>query len=149
MAANPTHGPVHKVEAWLWRRGFHHPHIRAIALVEIVFAVVTLLLGAVLWGVSAWPLTFALGTSIFAWNFYGLARFMLRQTLTAYSTALFMALLLRFSGRLMLTALCLYVALIVYHASVIALVCGLVAGMTVALVTYALTGLAGHNRKEA
>lgn len=141
--------PFHGIDAWLWRRGFHHPHIRAIALAEIVLALVTLLLGVLLWFISPWPLTFAVGASIFAWNFYGLAGFMLRQTLTAYSTALFMALLLRFSGRLMLTALCLYVALIMYKASVIAVVCGLVAGMTVALVTYALTGLAGHNRKEA
>lgn len=140
---------VHSLEAWLWRRGFHHPHIRAIATAEILLSAITLLAGAAALTLSWWPLTFALGVTIFAWNFYGLARFVLRQTLTAYSSALLVVLLMRFSGRLLLTAVVLYVALIVYNAPVIALVCGLVAGMTVALVTYALTGLAGHNRKEA
>lgn len=140
---------AHGVETWLWRQGFHHPHIRAIAQAEILLSVVALLAGLAAVFVSIWPLTFALGLLVFTWNFYGLARFILRQTLTAYSSALLVVLLMRFSGRLLLTAVVLYVALIVYNAPVIALVCGLVAGMTVALVTYALTGLAGHNRKEA
>lgn len=140
---------VHSLDAWLWRRGFHLPHIRAIAVAEILLTAITLLVGAAAAVVSYWPLTFALGVFIFTWNFYGLARFILQQTLTAYSSGLLVLLLLRFSGRLLLTAVVLYVALIVYNAPVIALVCGLVAAMTAALVTYALTGLAGHNRKEA
>lgn len=139
----------HAVDAWLWRHGFHHPHIRAIALAEILGSALALLLGFAAFTTTWWPMTFAIGLLVFAWNFCGLAHFMLRQTLTAYSSALFVSLLLRFSGRLLLTAVVLYVVLIVHHAPVIALVCGLVAGMTVALVTYALTGLAGHNRKEA
>ncbi|MEG2171781.1 MAG: hypothetical protein RRY29_00815 [Desulfovibrionaceae bacterium] len=140
---------VHAFDAWLWRRGFHHPHIRAIALAEVLLALLALFAGLAFFPFSFWPLTFAVGLVVFAWNFYGSARFLLRQTLTAYSSGLLMVLLIRFSGRLLLTAVVLYVALIVYNAPVIALVCGLVAGMTVALVTYALTGLAGHNRKEA
>lgn len=140
---------VHSLDSWLWHRGLHHPPIRAIALAECCLSALTLMAGLAAIAFSIWPATFALGVLVFACNFYGLARFMLRQTLTAYSSGLLMLLLLRFGGRLLLTAVVLYVALIVYHAPVVALVCGLVAGMTVALVTYALTGLAGNNRKEA
>lgn len=88
---------------------------------------------------------FGAGAAIFAWSFCGLAHYLLRARLTAYSTALLTGLLLRSGGRLLLTAVMLYVALIICSAPAAALLGGVIAGSVVALGTYALVGFAGHN----
>lgn len=136
---------VHTIDAWLWRRGFHHPEVRAVARAEMLFAGSTLAVGAGVFAWTQWPVWFGAGAAVFAWSFCGLAHYLLRARLTAYSTALLLGLLLRSGGRLLLTAVMLYVALIICSAPAAALFGGVIAGSVVALGTYALVGFAGHN----
>ena len=62
-----------------------------------------------------------------------------------YSSGLLLGVLLRSGFRLLLTAVLLYVSLIVCNAPAFALVCGVAANVAVALGTYALVGFVGHN----
>lgn len=138
-------GMVHSIDAWLWRLGMHNPQIRAVVRTQLLFVGITLLGGGLLAPLTHWPLWFAVGAAIFANVFWGLARHFLRVTLTAYSSGLLLGLLLRSGLRLLITAGILYVALIVCAAPAAAVVCGMTAGTAVALGTYALGSLAGHN----
>lgn len=141
----PMHSLLHPLDAWLWRAGIHHPEVRAIVRALVVLSAVSLVCGAVLSPVSLWPLWFALGCVIFLNVFWGMARHLLRVTLTAYSFGLLAGVLLRSGGRLLFTAAVLYVALIVCSAPAVPLVCGLVAGTATALGTYAFASQARQN----
>lgn len=136
---------LHGIEKWLWRSGMHNPRVRAVVCVQIAFALGLLALGAALAPLTRWPLWFAVGALIFANVFWGLARHLLRVTLTAYSSGLLLGLLLRAGARLLFTGAVLYAALILCSAPAVALVGGVAAGVAVALGTYALTPEAGLN----
>lgn len=144
------HALMHAVDAWLWRSGIHHPEVRAILRSLTGLSGMALICGALLSPLSLWPLWFALGSVVFFNVFWGMARHLLRVTLTAYSFGLLAGVLVRSAGRLLFTAAVLYVALIVCSAPAVPLVCGLIAATAVALGTYALAGAragqAGHNK---
>lgn len=140
---------IHSVEAWLWRRGFENAMVRNIAKVELLLSALFLLVGLAFSVLNLWFFYFSIGFVVFAWNFCCMAHFILRQTLTAYSSAVFINMLLRFGGRLLVTAVVLYIALIEYSAPASAIVSGLTVGVVVVLLTFAFCGFSGHNRKEA
>lgn len=134
------------VDAWLWRSGMHNPMIRAMVRAQLLFAGAALLGGGAAVAFSPWPLWFAVGVAIFANVFWGLARHLSPVAFAAYSSGLLLGVLLRFGIRLACVAGVLYVALALCNASAAALVCGVTAGMAVALGTFALVALAGHNQ---
>ncbi len=136
---------VHALDAWLWRRGIQHPHIRFVVRTELLCAGVALLFGAAAWWVTPWPFWFAVGFALIAQIFWGLARFFLRTSLLEYTAALLMMALLRATARLLLTGVVLYMALVWCRAPAMALLGGLVAGTGVALGSYGLAGRTGHN----
>lgn len=138
------HGIVQRIDAWLWRWGIHHLEVRAILRVLVVLCAVTLFCGALASPFSLWPLWFAVGCIIFLNVFWGMARHLLRVTLTAYNFGLLAGVLLRSSGRMLFTAALLYVALIVCNAPAVPLVCGLIVATAAALATYALASQAGR-----
>lgn len=142
---NPLLSVVQGIDAWLWRSGIHHPQVRAILRALVLLSGVALICGALASPFFVWPLWFALGSVVFLNVFWGMARHLLRVTLTAYSFPLLLSVLVRSGGRLLLTAAVLYVALIVCSAPAVPLVCGLIAATAVALGTYALATSAGHN----
>ena len=130
-------GVIHHIDAWLWRAGMHHPQVRAILRSLAVLALTSLLCGGLFAPFTLWPLWFGVGCVIFFNVFWGMARHLLRVTLTAYSFGLLAGVLLRSGGRLLFTAALLYVVLIVCSAPAVPLVCGLVVSTATALGTYA------------
>ncbi len=137
---------VHFIEAWLWRRGFSIQPIRLIMHNLLVLTVLSAFLGICALPVTQGPITFAVGSLVFANVFWGIARHILGLTLTAYSMGLLLFMLLGTAFRLLVTAIVLYVVLVVYNASAIALVGGLIVSLAVALGTFALITFAGHKQ---
>ncbi len=137
---------AHSLETWLWRRGFHLPAIRLIMRNILLFLAALLLLGLMSLPFSGKPLTFAVGALIFANVFWGIARHILGIRLAAYGMALLVSMLLQTTLRLVITAVILYVVLVVYNASAIALVGGIIISLAVALGTYARANALGHKQ---
>ena len=94
--------------------------------------------GAALYALTPWILWFGVGLSVMALTFFSLAQFFLRRELGAYSTGLFLSVLVRWGLRLLLIACVLYVALVHCGAPVSAILAGLVTASILALVTYAI-----------
>jgi hypothetical protein len=136
---------VHALDACLWRRGVQHPQIRLVVRNVIVAALAGLLAGAACFYWTPAVFWFGVGLALLAQVFWGLAHFFLRTNLLEYTTALLMVALLRATGRLLLTGVVLYVALVWCRAPVWALLGGLVANTAVALGSYGLAGRTGHN----
>ncbi len=128
---------VHPLDAWLWRRGFQNPLVRQMLKSQIIFVLLAAVLGCVALPWTAHGLTFALGVIIFAHIFWGISGQVLGFSLTTYSRGLLFLLLIRSALRLVITAVVLYVAFVVFNASAIVLVCGVIASMALALGTFA------------
>ncbi|MBQ7618121.1 MAG: hypothetical protein IJS50_04530 [Desulfovibrio sp.] len=129
--------PVFFLEKWLWRQGLSHPTVLPIVRNELFGAILSLGLGLLLFYYTAWLFWFGFGFAILALTFYSLARFFLRLKIGQFTNQLLFGVLLRWGGRLLLTLLLLYFALVVCAAPVLALLAGLVAASFLALVTYA------------
>lgn len=126
------------IDKWLWRRKLGHPVVMPIVRNEILCACAALIAGLFVAPMTLWLFWFGFGISLLALTFFTLAHFFLHIRLDAYSSALFMRVLFRWCGRLFLTALLLYIALVLCAAPVSAVLAGLVAASVVALVTYAI-----------
>ena len=126
------------LEKWLWKKGISHPIMLPLVRNEILAALFCLVSGVLLALYSGWLFWFGFGVSIMALTFYTLAHFFLRIRLDAYSSLLFMRVMIRWCGRLLLTALLLYIALGVCAAPPSAVLAGLVSATLLALVTYAV-----------
>ncbi|MBQ3170980.1 MAG: hypothetical protein IJB53_03560 [Mailhella sp.] len=130
-----------RVERFLWRRGFIHAPLRAATRNLLIFSGLFFLLGAALvpWRMEGfWAGVAAL---LSAWNFYTLALF-IQQALPAVipesdkkgmATARIVkkGLLLRTYLRLFLTGFFVYLALVQFQASPVALAAGLSASVTI------------------
>jgi len=116
---------IRQLDALLWRRGFHRPEVRLVMRNEVIFSVTLLILGICLLPLTSWLLWFAAGALLIAWNFYGLARFIQGLSLSAYSQALLIGMLVRSNLRLVLSAVFLYGILVWCEASVWAVVAGI------------------------
>ncbi len=153
MATNPKSNSVlnlpsamaHKIEKWLWKRGIYLPQIRALLRDQICFVILCLAAAIFFIPFSAKVLHFTVGSFIFTFMFGGIAKHLLSLNLNGFSTGLFMFVLLGTTIRLGFAALILYVALIMYDASAMALAGGVTASMAIALGTFAREYL-GHKQ---
>lgn len=128
---------IRALDGWLWRRGLEHPVIRNVVRNEILLAAVFLIAGALAFRLTSWLFWFGAGATVMAWTFWGLARFFLRRPLGDFSSAFMRVVIMRWLGRLLVTAAFLYAALIVCAAPVLAIAGGLVCASLCALVSYA------------
>ncbi len=128
---------VHAVDAWLWRRGFQNPLVRRMLKSQIIFVLLAVVAGTIALPWTEHGLTFALGIALFAHIFWGISGQVLGFSLTKYSRGLLFLLLIRSALRLVITAVVLYVAFVVFNASAIVVVCGVTASMALALGTFA------------
>ncbi len=130
----------HTLEAILWRKGMHHPLIRHMLAVQMVFLFVAILCGLFLLPWSMHGVSFALGIAIFAHIFWGISGqilgFSLANSAEGHRGKLVL-LLFSSSIRLLIAAFVLYVAFVVLKASALVLVCGVTASMVLALATFA------------
>ena len=130
-----------RVERFLWRRGFIHAPLRAATRNLLIFSGFFFLFGAALvpWGMDGfWA---GVAAVLSAWNFYTLALF-IQHALPAVipesdkkgmATARIVkkGLLLRTYLRLFLTGFFVYLALVQFQASPVALAIGLSASVTI------------------
>ncbi len=137
---------VHKLDAWLWRRGFHNPLVRYMLKMQILFFLFALCAGVSALPWTAHVVTFAVGSAIFANIFWGISGQVLGLSLTKFSGGLLFLLLLRTGFRLALAAAILYVAFVVFKASALAIVCGVTASMGLALGTFAYNHFSKHKQ---
>ncbi len=130
----------HALEAMLWRRGFHHPLVRRLLVVQIAFVILCFTVGVIALKWSMHGISFALGVTIFAHIFWGISGQILGFSLAKSSKGQrgqLVLLLFSSSIRLLIAALVLYVAFVVLKASALVLVCGVTASMVLALTTFA------------
>ena len=138
---------IHRLDALLWRRGFHRPEVRLAMRNELLFSVPLLFAGLCLLPLTSWLVWFAAGALLVAWNFYGLARFIQGLSLAAYSQAMLIGMLARSNLRLVFSAVFLYVLLVWLEASVWAVVAGITGAMGLLAAT-ALVWLAGQRNRQ-
>ncbi|MBQ7456039.1 MAG: hypothetical protein IJS54_00295 [Desulfovibrio sp.] len=125
------------LDSWLWHRGMGHPLIMPIVRNEMLLAGAALVLGLLCMIATSFVFWFGVGSAIMAFTFFTLAHFFLHIRLGNYSSTLFFCVLIRWTLRLLGTAVLLYFALVVCAAPVSALLAGLVCSSVFALVTYA------------
>ena len=136
-----------RLDALLWRRGFHRPEVRLAMRNELLFAVPLLLVGICLLPLTSWLVWFAAGALLVALNFYGLARFIQGLSLSAYSQTLLIGMLVRSNLRLVFSAVFLYGILVWLEASVWAVVAGITGAMGLLAAT-SLVWLAGQRNRQ-
>ncbi len=138
--ANIVHKIFHAVEAFLWRRGFHHSLVRHMLTAQVIFVILSLCVGLLILPWTVQGISFALGVVIFAPIFFGISGQVLGFSLTTAKDKqrghLFL-LLLSSSIRLIVAAFILYIAFVMLKASALVLVCGVTASMALALATFA------------
>lgn len=130
-----------RVERFLWRRGFIHAPLRAATRNLLIFSGLFFLFGAALVPWSMEGFWAGVAVLLSAWNFYTLALF-IQHALPAVipesdkkgmATARIVkkGLLLRTYLRLFLTGFFVYLALVQFQASPVALAAGLSASVTI------------------
>lgn len=130
-----------RVERFLWRRGFIHAPLRAATRNLLIFSGLFFLFGAALVPWSKEGFWAGVAAVLSAWNFYTLALF-IQHALPAVipesdkkgmATARIVkkGLLLRTYLRLFLTGFFVYLALVQFQASPVALAAGLSASVTI------------------
>ena len=130
-----------RVERFLWRRGFIHAPLRAATRNLLIFSGLFFLFGAALVPWSKEGFWSGVAALLSAWNFYTLALF-IQHALPAVipesdkkgmATARIVkkGLLLRTYLRLFLTGFFVYLALVQFQASPVALAAGLSASVTI------------------
>ena len=130
-----------RVERFLWRRGFIHAPLRAATRNRLIFSGLFFLFGAALVPWSMEGFWAGVAAVLSAWNFYTLALF-IQHALPAVipesdkkgmATARIVkkGLLLRTYLRLFLTGFFVYLALVQFQASPVALAAGLSASVTI------------------
>jgi hypothetical protein len=139
----------HQLDALLRQLGFHRPEVRLVMRNELLFSVSLLILGLCLLPLTSWLLWFAAGALLIAGNFYGLARFIQGLSLTDYSQALLLGMLVRSNLRLVFSALFLYGILVWLEASVWAVVAGITGAMGLLAATTAWAAGQRNRQKEA
>ncbi len=137
-----------RVEKHLFRQGFTVAGVRNVMRSQVLVAGASVVLSLLFLPLGMWPLHFSVGALMVTFNFYGLAKFMQQAIFKEYDKRLFFSLLLRFYGRLALTALLLFVLIVWAGASVPALVAGL-STMVATVFVWGMAQLFGHNVKEA
>jgi len=139
---------INKIDGYLYSRGFVRPEVRRLVRFQFILTLFASGAGLALCWFYLWPLHFAIGVGLAAFNFYSLAKFIQQIVFMTYSRQILTELLIRFFGRLLLSGLLLYVLIIVVKVSIVALL----AGLTSVVATISVWGcaqLGEHKVKEA
>lgn len=127
---------IHKLETYLYHKGFSDAALRRIMLNVLLFAGAALLLGLITLPVSGLGLVFFSGAALFVFNFWFLTLFILSFVPAGYSKQLLFKQLFSFFGRMLITGI--IIALLFIHGASAA---ALVAGFTVCIGIIILTAL--------
>lgn len=127
-----------RLDDWLWRRGIRHLQILPLLRNLLLASALLLLAGGALAALRlGWGLLWAgVGCLLMTWIFWELARFFLRRSLSENGMAILPLLLVRWGLRLGIGAGVVYLVLIVWGASPLAFVAGLVLAEIIALASY-------------
>lgn len=125
------------LDGFLWHRDISHPIIRPLLRNQILAAGGCILGGAACYAAFPWIFWFGMGLLCTTWIVWSWARFFLRVNLGEYSAAFLRAILWRFTGRLLVMAFLLYVALAWFAAPAPAILAGMICGVCLALASYA------------
>lgn len=135
-----------RIEAGLFKRGFTNADVRGLVAVQIIVCLGVCCLAAVAGWFQPQAWHFAVGTVLVTLNLYSMAKY--AQRLVIQRSGAVIRLLAGFYARLALTAVALYVLIIVLNVSVTALL----AGLTTVVATIVLWGVGrsrGGKAKEA
>ncbi|HCF06022.1 MAG TPA: hypothetical protein DEU72_07310 [Desulfomicrobiaceae bacterium] len=133
---------LHAIESMLYRWGYFVPEVRRMVALQLAVAVVALMLLPL----GGWGRDFCIGAVLGTLNFLALARFI--QELVFLRRGAVLSLLVGFYARLILTAVALYVVLILWHASVAMVLMGL-ATVIVNILLWGIVHFLGRTSKEA
>lgn len=139
---------IHEIEKALFRRGIVSETVRQVMLVQILICAACLVIGLACLPFTAWPLFFGMGGVMITVNFYFMSRLVSRLVGLEFNGRILAALLFSLFGRLLLTALVLFVFVYWWKIPVVPLV----AGLSTVVVTIAILGAVqafGHKVKEA
>ncbi len=126
------------LDGFLWRKTISHPVIRPVLRNQILASGAAILAGAACYAAFPWLFWFGAGLLCMTWIFWSWAKFFLRVNIGEYSAAFLRAILWRFTGRLVVAAMLLYMALAWGHASGPAILGGMTSGACLALASYAV-----------
>ncbi|MGE4291700.1 MAG: ATP synthase subunit I [Desulfovibrio sp.] len=132
---------IRKLEAFLYKRGFTHPQVRAMVRNQLVLAFLTITLINGLTACSSWALSFSAGCLLVTVNFWLMARTG-QSVVSAQKGAVTMMLIL-FYGRMALTGLALFTLIAWLDASV----SGLLVGLSMVVVNAITWGTANYMQK--
>jgi hypothetical protein len=135
-----------RIEAGLFKRGFTNPDVRELVAVQTILCLGVCLIAAVAGWFQAHAWHFAVGTVLVTLNLYSMAKY--AQRLVMQRNAVVIRLLAGFYARLALTAIALYVLIIVLNVSVTALLAGL-STVVATIVVWGLGRSRGGKAKEA
>ena len=141
-------GMSRAIEGFLYRRGFRVAGARRLVVIQAALAAGSCAVGLALgW---AWPpaLHFAVGALLATFNFYFLAKFAQRLLGGGDTFGAVPRQLLRFYGRVGITAVVLYVLIVHAGFSLVALLAGL-STVVVTMLIWGAAQMAGKNVKEA
>lgn len=133
---------LHAIESMLYRWGYFVPEVRRMVALQLAVAAAAL----VLLPLGGWGRDFCIGAVLGTLNFLALARFI--QELVFLRRGAVLSLLVGFYARLILTAVALYVVLILWHASVAMVLMGL-ATVIVNILLWGIVHFLGRTSKEA
>lgn len=122
----PAHTRLHR---YLEDRGITLAPIRQVLIWQTAASTLCLLTGLLMWTQSSWGLWTGAGMLLGAWNFYGLAKFIIHLIPTGWNSKLLWGQILRLHGRLLFTAVFVYAALVWCSAPPFAVLAGLAAAM--------------------
>lgn len=130
-----------KIERWLYRKGYHVPDVRMLAVNQICIMLCVLPLVVLPWG---WPI--AVGAVLGTVNFLALGRVI--QELVFLPKGAVALQMFSFYARLILTAGVLYYVIVYQHASVGWLLAGL-STVLINILLWGISHLLGKTSKEA
>ena len=137
-----------RLESRLYARGFRRPELRQMVLSQFWMSAGITLLGILLLPLSSWLAFAAVGSILAGVNFYHLAKSMQDMVTMRFTSALLMAVLFRFLGRLLMSGLVLYICITLVNAPVVALLVGLTAAVG-SIFVWGCAHILEHNGKEA
>ncbi len=126
----------HSIDKALYTRGFTSGNVRRVMRLQILLSGAAVLFAVLMGWFYFWAVAFAISAALVTFNFYGLARFVQQMGYPHYTRALLISMLIRVYGRLFLTGVVLVLLIVVFHASVVAVL----AGVTTILATIFVWG---------
>ncbi len=137
-----------EVDRRLHRRGVTAAPVRRALCIQAQIAAAALLATIPFLWIGLWPLAFAAGVALSTFNFYYLALSIQQAVFQPFDRSLLVTMLVKFYGRLALTAVVLFVLIVWCQAPVLALILGL-STMVVTILFWGGARLIEQNAKEA